>query len=128
MNIYLREAVEAAADVIEQIAVGAVTATDVTDSDTWGEPGDSVSMDDWMGVLAREVYADGRFTATTGWVVHEITVTVAVGGPSIGIVVDVLGSSARVVGRRATDTADVRLTDAATAAVLAAATWALGLP
>lgn len=115
MDTELRDMVEGVALPLELIAIGALTATEPTDCDTWGFPGEPVTLYDWMEAKALEVYATGRLTPGDEWVVTDWTVVTAIGGPDIRVTVSLIGGGARVDGVFGGDTATVWLTSDAAA-------------
>ena len=121
----LSRMVDEVATTIDRVAAGDVTATDTTDTDTWGLPGEQVTIFDWAEAHALEVYADGRYTPLTGWLATDYGIAVTLGGPDIRVIVDLATATARVEGRWGTDTATRYLTDIAAHEVEAVASESL---
>ncbi len=112
----LRHMVEAVAAPLNLTATGELTATDPTDTETWGLPGDPVTVFDWADASALEVYATGRWSPITGeWTATEWTVVTTLGGPDIRVTVSLTGGGAWVEGRWGGATVTVGLTSDAAA-------------
>lgn len=113
----LRNMVDGVAAPLNLVAAG-LTATDPTDPDSWGLPGDPVTIYDWLEAEALEVYATGRWSPLTGeWTATEWTVVTALGGPDIRVTVSLTGGGAWVDGAWGGETVTVWLTDDAAAAL-----------
>lgn len=110
MGTELRHMVEAVAVPLELLATGDLTATDPTDTDSWGLPGEPVTIYDWVNAFALEVYAEGRWSPTTGeWTATDWTVATTLGGPDIRVTVSLTGGRAWVDGAWGGETVTVSL-------------------
>lgn len=95
----LRSMVESLAESLNLVGAGELTATDVADTDTWGLPGERVTMLDWTEAQALEVYATGRWSPLTDqWTVTDWTIVTTLGGPDIRVTVNLIGGGAKVDG------------------------------